>query len=58
MSPRKGFDADGGCFYSGAAVLCCAVVVVCWTLGRVGAGHGDSSLKWGLGVGCPTWALS
>lgn len=26
MSPRKGFDADGGRFYSGAALLCCAVV--------------------------------
>lgn len=41
MSPRKGFDADRGAF-----TLCCFAVlcrgVVCWTLGRVGAG------QWGL----------
>lgn len=63
MSPRKGFDADGGAFTLSCSLLCCAVLCrgVVWcagTLGRVGADNGDLSLKWGPGVGCPTWAPS
>lgn len=58
MSPRKGFDADGGAFtLSCFAVPCCVCGVVCWALGPVGAGNGDWSLKWGLGVGRLRWAL-
>lgn len=63
MSPRKGFDVDGGAFTLSCCLLCCAVLCrgVVWcagTLGRVGADNGDMGLKWGLGVGCPTRAPS
>lgn len=66
MSPRKGFDADGGAFtLSCFALLYRAAVCVAWCgvlglLGPVGAGcgcwqramgNGDWSLKWALGVG-------
>lgn len=40
MSPRKGFDVDGGAFtLSCSALLCCAVPwcgVVCWNPGSCG----------------------
>lgn len=41
MSPRKGFDVDGGAFTLSCCLLCCAVTVpwcgvVCWNPGSCG----------------------
>lgn len=60
MSPRKGFDADGGAFTpSCCAALCRLVWCGVLGLGRVGAAlYGDLSSKSGPCVGCSTWALS
>lgn len=67
MSPRKGFDADGGAFTLSCFALlyrCCCVRVrgvVCWALGPVGgwwvllATGGQWGLELEMGAWC--WPL-